>query len=217
MSARSWRESIIPEGMKHLPKDRRGYPVPVIIAVDRGGTPRFQINDDMKVEMCIHGHLCAICGRPMPENNRWSIGGPLSAFHPNGAYIDTPTHLLCLEYATQVCPYLAYRNYTNRIDLTGVDPAQYGFIYFQDPTQDDDRVPFFVAVNTPSFEVVYPEPQTRYLHLHKPYTAMKFFDDGRELTPAEARLLWWAWQARPERRPEQILPRQQDPFLIYNL
>lgn len=205
MSARSWKQVAIPERMAILPKDRRGYPVPVILAYDSTGTPKFQINDDRKVEWCLAQHTCAICGQAMHPFDRWMVGGPLSAFHEYGAYIDTPTHKLCLEYALQVCPYLVHNNYRNRIDLDGVAPAEYGMSYFLDPTQDEERVPFFVAVLPESYQIIRREGNVRVLKPKKPYREFQFWSDGRRLTDYEARFIYWAHQADPVRKPHQIL------------
>ena len=43
----------------------------------------------------------------MTDKRQWLVGGPASAFHPRGAYVDTPTHYACLRYALQMCPHLA--------------------------------------------------------------------------------------------------------------
>ena len=40
----------------------------------------------------------------------------MSAFHPDGAYIDPPLHYECMRYAMQVCPYLAAPRYAGRVD-----------------------------------------------------------------------------------------------------
>lgn len=182
---KNWKMVPIPERMKELSLDPRGFPVPFII-FRNNGKYYFQINDESRVSQAIDQDLCAICGQKM-NGDTWLVGGPQSAFHPYGCYIDTCTHKECLTYALQVCPYLAAPNYKKRIDLKNVDPEDFpDRIFFQDPTQDDIRVPFFVAVHIRSFTVSRPEPGKRYIHPDKNYLAVEFWNDGVEINREEA-------------------------------
>lgn len=100
----------IPELMQRLPLDRRGYPVPVIIKRDTTGAPMFTVNDALVQRRCATRKLCAICGLRL-RKELWFVGGPLSAFHSRGCYIDSALHHECLHYALQVCPFLAMPNF----------------------------------------------------------------------------------------------------------
>jgi hypothetical protein len=104
----SWREIPIPVYMQDLERYRRGFTIPFIVLRDNTGKAHFQINDSLKVNQAINERLCAICGKPL-GSDMWLAGGPLSAFHPHGAYVDTPTHQECGNYAMRVCPYLAVK------------------------------------------------------------------------------------------------------------
>ena len=95
----------IPERMRHL-KVYRGYAVPWGVLIDADGTPQFAINMEEARDLMIHADLCGICGKPL-FRGRWFVGGPASALHPRGAYIDMPIHNECKDYALQACPYLA--------------------------------------------------------------------------------------------------------------
>ncbi len=185
MDYKNWKSIPIPEKMKEMEFDPRGYPIPFVIL--RGNNKSyFQVNDERKVNEAIEKNLCAICGKPM-EDDTWLVGGPLSAFHPHGAYIDTCTHQDCLHYALKVCPYLAVPNYKKRIDMSNVDVSEFeDSMFFQDPTQDEERVPFFVAVHVTGFRVSRPEPGKRYLHPNRDYRAVEFWNDGKEITREEA-------------------------------
>src|SRR5215472_13925800 len=96
----------VPSRMAHLPLDPRGYPIPANVYRDAQGRPHFTINDDRKRLEQLRRDACPICDQSL-YIGRWFVGGPLSAFHPNGAYIDLPMHHECATYALQVCPYLA--------------------------------------------------------------------------------------------------------------
>ncbi|RYC66309.1 hypothetical protein [Spirosoma sordidisoli] len=184
---KDWRNVAIPERMKALPRDRRGFPVPHIVLRDAQGVPRFQINNDTVVEACIAGGLCTICGQSMPADDQWLVGGPLSAFHPQGMYIDAPTHYDCLHYALQVCPYLAVSKYMRRLDPRTVNPQDLPeHVLFADPTQSDERVPFFVAVQVRGYTVLRPRLGQRYLRPLRPYVDVQYWNDGQRLTQAYA-------------------------------
>jgi len=106
----------IPERMRHLQIDARGYPIPSMVLIDSAGRPHFAINDDAKRLQAIRQELCSICGTKL-FRGRWFVGGALSAFHPDGAFIDPPMHSECAHYALQVCPYLAAPRYSAEIGI----------------------------------------------------------------------------------------------------
>lgn len=136
----------IPARMAHLPKDRRGYPVPAMVLVDDGGRPHFQINDERIRQRLIQEDRCVICGTKLLRG-RWFVGGHGSAFSQRGLYIDPPTHSECVDYALRVCPYLAAPNYGKEIgDRTMKGRTAAGVVTTVDPTVIEGRPPYFVAV-----------------------------------------------------------------------
>lgn len=192
--SRNWKDIPIPPRMQALEHDRRGFPVPFIVVRDKNNIPLFQINDDSKVEQCISEQLCAICGQHMPTGDRWLVGGPQNAFHPQGAYIDTPTHYECLHYALQVCPYLAVSKFQKRLDSDKLDQSRFEDTFiFQDPTQDDARVPFFVAIQISGLTVIRRPPHHRVLIANKPYLDIQYWNNGRRLSTDEMLLLMDQW------------------------
>ena len=183
---KNWKKVEIPALMKNLELDRRGFPVPFIILKDKTGVPHFKINDDRKVEECIKNDLCSICGTEM-KTDKWMIGGPLSAFHPQGAYIDIPVHKECGEYALQVCPYLAVSTYNGKQTVDDIVAGDFQEdddtkqLVFKDPTQSKDRVPFFVFNKITGFDVTR-RGTDRYIKPHKPYVEVEFWNDGEQIT-----------------------------------
>jgi hypothetical protein len=113
----------LPKPMRTLPRDPRGYPIPYIVLVDASKQAQFTINDVRKVSVCIKRRLCAICGKRMDVADMWFAGGSRCFLHPLGAFIDPPMHMECGTYAMEVCPFLAARRYTGRIDAAKLDPA----------------------------------------------------------------------------------------------
>lgn len=105
----------LPRRMRKLPKDKRGYPVPVIVLRDKNKTPHFTINDHRLSSKVANKKLCSICGDPL-KKDIWFIGGQVCFTHPNGAFLDPPVHHDCGEYALRVCPYLGAPNYAGLVD-----------------------------------------------------------------------------------------------------
>jgi len=114
--------TVTPKTMRALERDERGYPIPFIVLRDKFGTPQFTINDHARVSSCVNKKLCAICGRRL-NAGFWFVGGSRCFLHTNGAFLDPPTHLECAEYALKVCPFLAARTYTKRIDDAKLKPG----------------------------------------------------------------------------------------------
>jgi hypothetical protein len=178
----SWKEVPMPANIKRLEKDKRGMPVPVIVLRDKFDKPHFQINDAARVKECLENRLCSICGQPLGDD-MWLSGGPLSAFHPNGGYIDSPTHHDCGYYALQVCPYLSNDRYNNRIDGATLTTDNFEGLAFVDLNMIPERPPFFAYVKVADFEI---QDQTNYIIPKRPYLAVELWNNGRMITTEEA-------------------------------
>lgn len=177
----------LPLRMRGLPKDHRGYPVPVNVFRDTDGRPHFTINDEHVRQRLIRGDACAICGQSLLRG-RWFVGGPLSAFHPQGAYLDTPMHEECCGYAMRACPYLATQSFTKRIDSKTLDPDKAGgALVLVDPTMIPNRPDPFVAVmcTAQALTTLPGSDFVRYLRPKRPYLRAKFWRDGVQLRFAE--------------------------------
>jgi hypothetical protein len=167
----------VPERMAKLDRDARGYPIPWIVMRDLDGRPHFTINDTGRVIQAVKEDRCSICGETL-FRGRWFIGGPGSAFHPDGAYVDPPLHHECMRYAAQVCPFLARDRYTGRIDAKTVDPARVeGMAIFMDPTMDPSRPKLFVAV----MAIGQTQTENGYLVPKRPYRAVEVWRHGVRL------------------------------------
>jgi hypothetical protein len=171
----------VPRTMRHLPKDRRGYPIPAGVLIDPAGKPHFTINDEATRRRQMAERLCPICDKKL---GRWRmfVGGPQSAFHQHGAYIDLPMHVECAHYALQVCPYLAAPVYTGRIDdrTLKVEPGQIAVMINQ--TMLPDRPLLFVAVLARSIQRLH---RGQYVRPQRPYVRVEFWRHGVQLDEAE--------------------------------
>ncbi|QIG76147.1 putative clamp loader subunit DNA polymerase accessory protein [Rhizobium phage RHph_I4] len=172
----------IPDRMKHLPLDRRGYPIPANVFRDKNGDPHFTINDETTRQRLIARDACPICGNGLLRG-RWFVGGPGSAFHDHGNYIDTAMHYECLEYALKVCPYLAAPSYAKRIDDKTLKPENAPGIVTGDPTVDPVRPAVFVAVMATGTDfVVHPViGHVVYVKPRRPYKIVEFWHQGKRI------------------------------------
>jgi hypothetical protein len=172
--------------LDQTPRDHRGYVIPYVVLRDENNRPHFTINDDTRRARVIALDLCPICSGKL-WRGRWFVGGPGSAFHARGAYIDPPMHDECAHYALTTCPYLASPNYSKRIDAGTLKPSK-GLQVLLDPTVDPTRLPLFVAIMTtgqthnfkPNFFQDYLKPK-------RPYRRVEYWRHGRQLDEAEAR------------------------------
>lgn len=150
-----WKKVPLPERMRNLPTDHRGYPIPANILKDENGVYHFIINDENKRQEQIRLQNCAICDGPL-NGEFWFVGGPLSALHPEGAYIDTAQHYECVTYALQVCPYLATRPYKRpdpekvreRVAKSSKEEI------FVDPTMIPGQPDVFLLVKSNEFQII---------------------------------------------------------------
>lgn len=184
----------IPDRMAHLPKDRRGYPIPTMVMRDSDGRPHFQINEESVRQKIIREDLCSICGTKLLRG-RWFAGGPLSGFSHRGLYIDPPMHEECVRYAMRVCPYLAAPNYGREIGTKTLKGDEDKARILIDPTQVPERPDYFVLVMsvgedrfaaTGPFADPYLPPDTiRYVR-HKEGTVrvVEFWRHGEEISSA---------------------------------
>ena len=181
----NWRDVPIPKRMVELERDVRGFPIPVGVLRDNDGNPHFTINDEEKRQELLKSGGCPICGHTITPGYHWFVGGPLSAFHANGAYIDLSAHRECIEYALRVCPYLISAKYHKRIDGKTLDNTKYEGTVLIDPTMLAERPKVFVAVrsngristNTPG----------GYVRPIRPYRDVVYWKDGNILSKDEGR------------------------------
>jgi hypothetical protein len=162
--------------MRFLPRDKRGLPIPTIVLRDTDGTPHFTINDDERRRFVLGTDRCGICNHPL-SRGRWYVGGPASAFHPRGAYVDPPMHHECAAYALQVCPYLAAPHYGRLIDGATLDPTKAPGPIVLDAAVDNSRSDFFVAAMALGHTIT----SEGYIIPKKPFRRIEFWKDGQRL------------------------------------
>jgi hypothetical protein len=184
MMKSNWREIPVPELMKDLPRDPRGFPVPVIIMRDQDGKFLFTVNNMAVVARCVVQDLCGVCGKKL-NGDSWLAGGHKSAFHERGVYNDTPIHHECGVYALQVCPYLVLSAY--RSDQGAVQKLSelYGSTnLFFNRTQDPTKPAFFAFVKISRYQT-----NLGFVVPDRPFLDVEYWTGGEQITLAKAREL----------------------------
>lgn len=173
----------IPDRMRHLPLDKRGYPIPVGVLIDKDGLPHFAVNVEGKRMEAIERDLCSICGTKL-FRGRWYVGGVLSAFHEHGAFIDPPMHAECARFALQTCPYLSAPRYTKEIGKEKVKRAKTdAAMILIDNTMipgrpEDDIFVALMATGQMVFENLNMKPKL-------PYSRVEFWRHGLQIPDAD--------------------------------
>jgi hypothetical protein len=179
----------VPARMEHLPRDKRGYPIPHIVTIDNGGKPHFTVNDAAKSEACALDGRCGICNGKLYPKRLWMVGGPLSAFHPHGAYFDGPLHYECARYALTVCPFLAMPSYTRRIEGAGLDTEANGIAMLVDRTVMPERPLVYVLAATDKLDGSRGSDGMLRFHPRRPWKTVEFWKDGVNIDIAEGSVL----------------------------
>ena len=120
----------IPDRMKSLPKDNRGFPVPWFVAwVD--GKPDFRCVAEGKIEQSLKRGLCWICGQPLGRYKTF-VTGPLCAVY--GTAAEPPAHRDCGRFSAVTCPFLIRpRMRRNPKDLASDAPHPAGQMIERNP------------------------------------------------------------------------------------
>jgi hypothetical protein len=196
----------IPKQMQHLPIDERGYPIFYVAFMDHEGKPQFVINDQFKRDQCLKKDLCEICGKRL-FRGRWFVGGPMSAFHPDGVYNDAPMHLECKDYAMKVCPWLAAPRYSRSM---AEDKAKHvKDVVLVDETMLPGRPAVFVAVMAVGQTLTKPNRMTGtpYIRPKKPFRFIEYWQHGKKLSDEEGRASVLEFLQSDESYREVRLPR----------
>lgn len=102
----------MPDKMRRLPLDERGYPVPWFVAwLD--GKPEFRAMDPKKYRQAIHERRCWVCGDQLGVNIAF-VAGPMCGINRTSA--EPPSHYSCAVWSARNCPFLANPRQVRRED-----------------------------------------------------------------------------------------------------
>jgi len=173
----------MPARIARLPRDPRGYPIPWNV-LRANGTAFFTVNDDRRHWIAIRRGLCPICGEALGRW-KWFVGGPRSAFDPNGWYSDLPGHRECIEFSLQTCPYLAAPKYLGRIDIVDWSKLPPEARILVDETQIPERPEVFVAVACHHIEIQPNGLGLPYVRPERPFLQWQYWRAGKRLDDVE--------------------------------
>jgi hypothetical protein len=92
-----------PSRLAHLPRDRRGFPVPWFVSWG-AGEPRFPVVDAAKLSLAWNEERCWVCGDRLGAHRGWVVG-PMSVIE--GATPEPPSHYECAAFSVSACPHLS--------------------------------------------------------------------------------------------------------------
>jgi len=114
----------LPTGIRRLPVDARGYPIPWFVAVLPDGTRDFRVIEPGKIVRAVKERLCWICGRPRRRDQFTFMIGPMCAV--NRVSSEPPSHHKCAQLAAMACPFLTLpmaKRRDHNLPEGGVAPA----------------------------------------------------------------------------------------------
>lgn len=93
----------MPDRIKALPVDERGYPVPWFVDwLD--GKPEFRAMDFRKWQQAVRDRLCWVCGQPLGRNMVF-VAGCMCGVNRTSA--EPPNHYDCALWSAINCPFLS--------------------------------------------------------------------------------------------------------------
>lgn len=92
----------LPDAMKRLPLDKRGYPVPEFVAWIKG-EPDFRVVKPGWWAKCVAQKVCWLCGGSLSKRQFFVIGPMCSVTRTT---TEPPCHRGCAMFAIKNCPFL---------------------------------------------------------------------------------------------------------------
>jgi len=92
----------LPDRIKTLPLDPRGYPIPWFVG-EVDGKRDFRVANQAKRVLAVKKSLCWICGDKLGRHLAFVIG-PMCAVNRNTS--EPPSHRECAIFAAMACPFL---------------------------------------------------------------------------------------------------------------
>jgi hypothetical protein len=100
-----YREGLpeVPDLMRWLPIDKRGFPVPWFTPRMADGEWNFQVIMPGRIEQALKFRCCWICGKTLFKNLAFVLG-PMCAITRTSS--EPPSHCECASFAAKACPFL---------------------------------------------------------------------------------------------------------------
>lgn len=127
----SIRKIPLPDTMRELPVNKKGFPVPFFAGKGDDGEWDFRVVYDGTTLRCMREHLCWICGQRLGQKKTF-VAGPMCVITKTSA--EPPCHYSCAQYAAIACPFLAMpRMKRNTVDLPSGHTPPAGIAVMRNP------------------------------------------------------------------------------------
>ena len=167
----------LPELMRHLPVDKRGWVIPYFVAWVNG-EPEFRAMDPAKWKRCARERLCWVCGQKLGSYLAFTLG-PMCTITRTTP--EPPSHRVCAEWSAINCPFLSRPHMVRR---------------------EDELVNTESAKNNVAGEMIARNPGAVAVWITRSY---KIWHDGRNkplITVGDPEEVRWYAQGRPATREE---------------
>jgi len=167
----------MPDRMKLLPIDARGYPVPWFVAwVD--GQPEFRAMDPAKWRQAVTEKRCWVCGGILGKWLTFVIG-PMCAINRTTA--EPPSHTNCATWSAKNCPFLSRPKMVRR---------------------EDDTINIEVCAANVAGEMIARNPGVTLLWTTRTYTVYRDQKGSPLIEIGDASAISWYREGRPATRAE---------------
>jgi hypothetical protein len=165
----------LPERMRRLPLDHRGYVVPWFVPWVNG-IAEFRAMDPEKFVQAVKQRLCWVCGEPLGRFKTFTLG-PMCTITRTSS--EPPSHHECATYSARNCPFLTRPRMVRREDAFTESLKENGAGIML------DRNPGVTALWTTHRYTVFPDPQQRPLIEVGDPTKVEWYVEKRAATRAE--------------------------------
>lgn len=196
---KDWKTVPLPEIMKNLPLDSRGFPVPENVQwIDN--KPVFAANDTSKELWLYTTDRCAVSGVKLHPSTVRLITSPLNAIRDEIVVADSPIHVDAMIYALKVCPYLALGKYYKGFSLDRDQKLaeKYKGFAFQQTSPVETIPPFMVAIHPEEIQGVMNGHVLMFRVKQKNVRSMKFYKHGLEISKQQAAQELYEYMKEPE-------------------
>lgn len=136
--------------------------IPYVTLIGEDGKPDFRVTDEAKRRSVIRNGWCQLCGQPLGKYFFFT-GGRASAI--NNTYFEPATHLDCLIYAMQVCPFIVGR--VEHADPAKIADAHTDMYIKSDSNFAAERNPWWVIKKADGWQYTISPEQTLLLVPHE--------------------------------------------------
>lgn len=166
----------LPDRMKTLPVDERGYPVPWFVAKTPEGKWEFRAMDPKKWTHAVRFRACWVCGERLGRLVTF-VAGPMCGINRTSS--EPPSHPECARWSARNCPFLNNPEQLRRYDETVTPDAKMvgGFGILRNPGVS-------MLWTTENYDIFADGMGGRLLKMGEPRT-VEWYHRGRTATRAE--------------------------------